>query len=268
VAQTLRAIAIETSIAEVRSGLVSPNVPAIIVAFVLGSFGMGVPGCAGSPGSAGSPGPAPLEPEPADRSAEDRSLASETAFAALEERLGQTPWRLRFELEAEGAVVASLAGSLSIAEEIELEAAGRFAGADHDLRLWTGGDHLRAGPREAPTLDLPRPPELVPALVIGMTRMGLLHNVAMLVGGRPPDRADGGVREWVRTSEHVERDASGETALGFAIVVAGERTGRATLWLDAQGRPVRREQTVEFPEGQMRVVERYEWLEPLPPAAG
>jgi hypothetical protein len=39
-------------------------------------------------------------------------------FTAMEERLERTPWRLRFELSAEGAVVASLAGSLSLAEDM------------------------------------------------------------------------------------------------------------------------------------------------------
>jgi hypothetical protein len=210
-----------------------------------------------------------LESEVSGATTEGEPLdAPGTAFAALEQRLEQNPLRLRFQLSAEGAVVASLAGSLSIADEVELEAKGRFGGAEHDLRLWTEGDHLRAGPRGAPTLDVPRPPELVPALVIGMTRMGLLHNVAMLAGGKPPDRADGGVREWVQASEHERVEASGEAALGFWIVVGGERVARATLWLDAEGRPVRREQTVEFQEGQMKVVERYEWLEPLSPEAG
>jgi len=50
-------------------------------------------------------------------------------FAGLEQRLEQNPLRLRFQLSAEGAVVASLAGSLSIADELELEAKGRLAGA-------------------------------------------------------------------------------------------------------------------------------------------
>ena len=37
----------------------------------------------------------------------------------------------------------------------------------------------------------------------------------------------------------------------------GQDVGEATLILDADGLPVERRQTVDFPEGQMRVVERY-----------
>lgn len=229
---------------------------------------VGVPGCARPPSA--SPAAEPRSAAPAAEPA----LSPETAFEELERRLSRTPWRLRFELEAEGAVVASLVGTLSIADEIQLEAKGSFAGGEHDVRLWTEGDHLRAGARDAPTLDVPRPPELAPALVIGMTRMGPLHNVAMLVGGRPPDGADGGVREWVRTLEHARvqpegasEAGGGETGLSFAIEVGGQRVGRATLWLDARGLPVRREQLVEFPQGSMKVVDRYEWLAP-PPLGG
>jgi len=43
-------------------GLVSANVPAIIVAFVLCSLGTGVPGCAGSPGSAQLPSSSRWQP--------------------------------------------------------------------------------------------------------------------------------------------------------------------------------------------------------------
>lgn len=230
------------------------------VSMVLGALVlvMAVPGCPRSP----SPEPPAPAPEPSPK----------TAFERLEGRLSRTPWRMRFELEAEGAVVASLVGTLSLADEIELEAKGSFAGGEHDVRLWTEGDHLRAGPRDAPTLDVPRPPELASALVIGTTRMGLLHDVAMLIAGRPPDGADGGVTEWVRTHEH-ERvraagGAGGETGLSFVIEVGGQRVGRATVWLDARGLPVRREQLVEFPQGSMKVVERYEWLAPPPSQGG
>lgn len=234
------------------------------------------PACARSPapaasGSPGSTGSAPSDPvsgsaEPGAGSAEAEADVAGTMFKAMEERLERAPWQVRFELSAEGAVVASLAGSLSMAEEVELRATGSFGGAAQDLRLWTEGDRLRGGPREAPTLDVPRPAELEPALVIGMARMGLMHDVAMLVGGQPPDHASGGVREWLQTIEHERVDANGETGIRFVLVVAGERAARGTLWLDARGLPVRRELTVEFPDGEMRVVERYEWLEPLPPA--
>lgn len=100
--------------------------------------------------------------------------------------------------------------------------------------------------------------------------MGVLHNLAMLVGGAPPDHAAGGVEDWVQTVDHRRPVPSGPPpgpdgeAVTFGLVVGGEPSGTATLWLDDRGVPVRREQTVEFPEGVMRVVERYEVLGSVP----
>ncbi len=180
---------------EVGSRLVSPNVHPLVVALALL---VGAPACAG----AAKPTDAPatkLEPAAATPAPE----SPETTFVRLEERLGRAPWRLRFTIEAEGAVVASLAGMLELGDgDLELRAAGSFAGAAQDVRLWTEGDRLRSASSAAtssstPALDVPRPPELESAVVVGMARMG-----------------------------------------------------------------------PRGPTNEMRVVERYEWLEPLPPAAG
>ena len=89
--------------------------------------------------------------------------------------------------------------------------------------------------------------------------MGVLHNIAMLSGGAPPDHANGGVDDWVKTVEHRHPEGSGSGVM-FDLVVDGTPSGSATLWIDEQGQPLRREQRVDFPEGTMIVVERYEDL--------
>jgi hypothetical protein len=43
----------------------------------------------------------------------------------------------------------------------------------------------------------------------------------------------------------------------FALTVDGEPSGTATLEIDRNGYPAVRRQTVEFPTGEMKVVERY-----------
>ncbi len=92
--------------------------------------------------------------------------------------------------------------------------------------------------------------------------MGVLHNVAMLVGGAVPDHADGGVTSWVRTQDHRSTPDGG---LAFALLVDGQPSGEATLWLDADGFPLRREQVVPFGDTTMRVEERYEVLDASAP---
>ncbi|MEM7154305.1 MAG: hypothetical protein AAF799_15775 [Myxococcota bacterium] len=180
-------------------------------------------------------------------------------FRDLEQRLVEEPLRLRFDVTAEGAVEVDIEGSLIVEDEVELRAKGTFAGQPLDLRLWSEGDHLQGGPVGNPSFELPRPMALAPALVLGLTRMGVLHNIAMLMGGAPPDHSGGGVEAWVQTVEHRSPGGS-DPGVEFGLVVDGTPSGSATLWLDAVGQPRLREQRVDFPEGTMIVVERYEDL--------
>src|SRR5690606_2020637 len=80
------------------------------------------------------------------------------------------------------------------------------------------------------------------------------------------DHASGGVQDWVMVEEvRFDPDAAGPrpdlTAIRFSIIVSGQRTAEATVWVDpATGLPVHRVQVVNFPSGQMRVTESYEFL--------
>ena len=51
------------------------------------------------------------------------------------------------------------------------------------------------------------PPALNEAIVIGLTRMGHLHNIAVLTGGLPPDHSDGGAADWVRVANFARSDS-------------------------------------------------------------
>jgi hypothetical protein len=194
---------------------------------------------------------------------------------AVEDELIAVDFTMRFELESEGLVVSRLAGELrSQGDTLSLRARGSFEGQPVELILEADGQRLR-GANGRSTLELPQPAALEEAVVIGLTRMGLLHNLAMLVGARPPDRADGGVREWVQANAVVGGSAVGPAepsdstgreqpkALSFGIVVAGEHVGDATLWYDPASKlPLERHQLVSFPGGEMRVRETYDvqWL--------
>lgn len=93
-------------------------------------------------------------------------------------------------------------------------------------------------------------------MLIGLTRMGILHNLARLIAEAAPDHADSGVREWA-TVDDFAADPEDPAALSFAITVAGTPAATARLQLDAAGLPLLRQQTVRFPGGEMRVTERY-----------
>lgn len=181
-----------------------------------------------------------------------------TLFHELEERLLRAEVvRMDFHVTARGAVEVDLRGRWEMIADgaIEITARGDFDGRAVELRLLTeDGAYTFGAAPGLTTADVP--PDLREAIVLGFTRMGILHNLARLTGDAPPDHAGGGAREWVRPHSFASADGI-PSSFGFSITVAGEPSGTAALKLDASGNPFVRRQTVQFPSGPMRVVERY-----------
>ncbi|MEM6993996.1 MAG: hypothetical protein AAF721_26020 [Myxococcota bacterium] len=209
-----------------------------------------------------SPSPTPQAAPPSD-----------AGLSVVEAAMMDTDQRLRFVIEATGAVEARLSGRLVLtADAVEIDARGTFAGQEVHLELRSdsggvAGGHAETGPR----FDLPAMPELRRAVVLGVTRMGLLHNLAVLLSGRPPDGADGGIEEFVVAQDVVDevgvvvdgqRDRSPSLRpMSFSLEVKGAPAGHATVWTNAaETTVVERNQIVAFPDGEMSVVERYEPL--------
>jgi len=204
---------------------------------------------------------APAEPAP---TADARSQ-----FEALEERLlGAETVRITFAIEAEGSNTANVRGILELGPggKAKLDASGSFAGQAGEAHFVSDGRTMK-GESGGKRFELATGAALHESILIGLIRMGLLHNIAVLWGGRPPDRAEGGIREWVVASEHHDASSEGKPAIAFTIVVQGTPMGETTLVLDAAGLPAERTQVVHFPNGDMRVVERYEAVEVIGGAA-
>lgn len=184
----------------------------------------------------------------------------DSAFAKFEDGLlGLYPLALSFHITSEGAFTVDLRGrlDLSAAGDTLISATGTFGEEPVELVLVATGGRLIGGNYDA-RFDVEQSPSLDLALLIGMTRMGLLHNLALLVAGQPPDHAAGGVRSWVVPLDLATLRGEGAEGFRFGIQVSGVRSGAATLALDPEtGLPTRREQTVEFPGGRMTVTERY-----------
>lgn len=185
-------------------------------------------------------------------------------FAALEDALrGADAVRLAFDVTAEGAAEIALEGTLDLGPDgtTELTATGTFGEQPVDLVLRADGEIMRWGVAGA-LEEGPEPPALRDALVVGLMRMGILHNLARLTGNAPPDHGDGGVDTWVLVDGFGGADLEGaDTAVTFDIAVDGQPSGSATLGLDAADLPVVRRQSVMFPTGEMRVIERYSDVE-------
>lgn len=192
--------------------------------------------------------------------------SADAALAALEARLlAAERVVLRYRVSARGAFEAELAGDLLLLpSDAQLRAGGTFGGAPVDLWLYAGAGRMQGGSTQR-SFDEPTPGALRAALVLGLTRMGILHNLARLSAGSAPDHAAGGVEDWVQIiePEWLALDEPAERRLGFGVEVAGQRAGEAELWLSAEGLPLRRRQVVRFPGGEMHVLEEYQAIELL-----
>lgn len=185
-------------------------------------------------------------------------------LAALENRLLEAQIvRVEFTITAEGILSTALKGSLDIrGENLSLEADGEFGGSPVDLILAVSGTEIAGGnlalaDTRLREFSVKNPGAAKEAVILGMTRMGILHNLALLTGSRPPDRSAGGIRNWVK-ADKVRGEGS---SLAFDILVDGQAAAKAVLAIDSRRLPARREQINRFPAGEMRVVETYRVFE-------
>ncbi len=216
-----------------------------------------------------SPAPAPIVTSPGPTEADADGVDPAAQLSALEQRLSDEDFHFVFTVTSSGIVESGLNGEVwARGDRLQLSATGTFAGTPIDVRLTADGERMRATTAGRTTVDVPQPGDLKRAIVVGLTRMGVLHNIAVMLAGRPPDHADGGVEQWVVAAaftsepkvEPAELAADSETGaiVSFDLTVAGEPAGQVSLWVDPDaGRPFERHQAVTFPEGLMTVREVY-----------
>ncbi len=179
------------------------------------------------------------------------STASSNPFKKLEQQiLDSEGITLAFEIRSEGAVKSTLVGRLALCQgnRIMIQSSGVLFGQPVKNSLQSDGLVMNLN-RQQQIL----PPKLNEAVVVGLLRMGLLHNLARLGGNLAPDHAGGGVADWVQVP--VVRVNSDN--LYFDILVAGARAGRAELILSDDGLPLTRVQKVYFGSEEMNVTESY-----------
>ncbi|HWW62135.1 MAG TPA: hypothetical protein VN181_12265 [Thermoanaerobaculia bacterium] len=161
-------------------------------------------------------------------------------FAALEAQLLEAdPFILRFHIESKGAITALAKGDvIRIHDSFSLHAYGKAGGEDKegDLKL----EHAPEATRRT--------------VILGMTRMGLLHNIYRLYSKQDVDadidrRVEAGNVMW----DPVARKFT------FDIMVQGAKTAEVELWVNEANRPVQRHVVVHFPQGDMNVRESYVW---------
>src|SRR5438067_8102686 len=159
-------------------------------------------------------------------------------FQTMERKLlAAMPMQLEVTSHAEGAIKAAAITDVSVGPATRLHAKGSWLGKPFEK-----------------SYDQPTTPGLRDAVVLGLTRMGLLHNVANLTEDLPPDHADKDVRTWLQ-AVNFRRVKGG---VSYAIQIDGKDRGETTLLIDPKTKmPRKRTEVVHFPGGDMRVTETY-----------
>lgn len=184
--------------------------------------------------------------------------SSESMFQQFESRLlAAESIRFDFQITAEGAIEVDISGSFELIQQdqIHILGTGSFAGSTVNLSLHLQANQLQMSNGNEET-TMTRPKEVENALLIGWTRMGILHNLAKLLSASAPDHADGNVHTWVVVANLQETSTSSATST-FDLVVDGTPSGAASITWNAAGLPMERHQTVHFPDSEMHVMERY-----------
>ena len=179
------------------------------------------------------------------------------ALTSAEERLTESAsTRVDFIVTASGSVEGNLTGSLLLGDDgqARLSSGGVLRGEEVELLLVSDGARMRMT-NGIDTVEAATPPALKEALVLGLTRTGVIHNILRLAELLPPDHAEGRVDSWVRAAD-VRREERGN--LAFNVQTEGE-TGEAVILYMAPGTelPGERQQTFRFPEGESSVTEIY-----------
>jgi hypothetical protein len=162
---------------------------------------------------------------------------AQNLFQQMERKLLSGLLQLEVTSHAEGAVQADATTDVSVGPATRLHSQGTFLGKPF-----------------ARSFDERTTPGLRDAVVLGMTRMGLLHNVVNLSQGNGIDYADGSARDWLKATTF--RRVKG--GVSFLILVGDKEIGSATLLIDAKTKlPRKRTQVVHLPNADMHVTETY-----------
>jgi hypothetical protein len=206
----------------------------------------------------------------------------EKVFSKMESNLANIKnRRLKFRAEATGSVNGTFEGEIVFKKGnvMDYRTAGKLAGRDHKLFISCDGKKLRGGADDsgAKIFDIGAPAGLRSGMLIGLSRMGLMHNISRLAENEPPDRIDGSVYTWLSANDlKFNKDHKDGSPLASAelkqngqdlMVVfyklgVGETKNAADveLWIDTKTNlPTYRRMTVHFPNGDMQLSEKYEW---------
>jgi hypothetical protein len=166
------------------------------------------------------------------------NCTAQKQFDEMEAALVKQPVTGTTHSHAEGSVKADVDATISLGQETVVKMRGNVMGQDVD-KTW---DHATT-------------PELRDALLIGLTRMGILHNLVNFTRDRPPANVEGHVRDALIPHDFAKAKGGG---IAYKLRVGNREMGEATIKIDPKTHfPVSRTLTAHLDQGDMKVTETY-----------
>ncbi len=196
-------------------------------------------------------------------------VPAETRFQELERKLLEAETiHIEGGAGSTGTVESAFEGKVILANgnRARIQFTGQFASNHVLVALVSDGTKMWAG-NGSDSFEEETPVALNEGIIVGLTRMGILHNLAVLSGASGPEGTDGNVQDWLTVTNFAwgdEETIDGVLAetMTFDISVDGKPSAKARLWLNKEtGFPIQRQQVVQFPDGEMTAVEVYEAFE-------
>lgn len=150
---------------------------------------------------------------------------------------------LRFTTRTTGAVESHFSGTMNVlpGNIASIDADGEMMGKPSTIRYSANGT----------------PAQVSHALIVTLVRMGLSHDMYELSTNKPPSYIEGGADEGLKLDK-LQWDAK-EKKFTYRLIVDKNDAGEGELWVGRHDYPTHRKLTVHFPNGDMKVDERYEW---------
>lgn len=177
------------------------------------------------------------------------------SFNKIETTLLSRPFMVNYSATGSGLADISLSGFLSFTLDSSMvfNAIYTFTGRNIAVSPNSKADIISLNSTEIDAL-YSRPPALKEAVVLGLTRMGIMHNLARISYNQLPERKIGNIKEWLTVERLIYHN---DNSMSFNVMANGQNSASAKLWIDETGLPLKRKQTVCFPQGKLRVIETF-----------
>jgi len=165
--------------------------------------------------------------------------AAQKQFEQMEEALLAQPVTGKTFSHAEGSVQVDLESTITVGPDTKVVYKGNVMGKDVDS-----------------TWEHPTTPELRDAMLIGITRMGLMQNIVLFTRDRPPANVEGHIREALTAHDFAKAPGG---AISYKLKAGNREMADAVIKINSKSHyPMSRKMTVHLDNGDMKVSETYQ----------